>query len=69
MPVRRVKRREGPMNANRREPVFDHPVVGDVIVIVKIHKAVVQHRQVNRQRDEREQQRDEARREQGVGLV
>jgi uncharacterized protein YdbL (DUF1318 family) len=52
---------KGPFDAGPRQAVLDDMILGDVIIVVKDAEAVIGRRQINQQRDEREQQANETR--------
>src|ERR1035437_7046672 len=61
MPVAGVPGGKSPFDAGPRQAVLDNMVFGDVIIVVKDAEAVIGRRQINQQRDEREQQTNETR--------
>ena len=56
MPVAGVSGGESPLDAGPRQAVLDDAIIRDVILVVVNDKAIVRHRPVSQQRDEREQQ-------------
>ena len=61
MPVAPMTGGEGPLDSSPRQTILDGAIFRHVGAVVIVHKAVVRHRQVSQQRDEREQQTHEAR--------
>ena len=61
MPIRRMKRRERPFDSRERQAIPDRRVFRHVIAVVIKNKLMPRHRQINRQREKRKQQANEAR--------